>query len=141
MAGRVGGVVYAAALVVVVACGQASGAVVGYIGCCGCGLSLVFYAIVAQKHLYLCNSCSNLSTSKQHALTKRRQTMANLTFTKLAPFEDASDKAIKRVVNVHVNGYYEDTMIVSGYASDKEIVELYQQRLIDAEETKLAWGW
>lgn len=68
--------------------------------------------------------------------------MANVTFTKSAPFEDASDKkAIKRVVTVHVNGRYEDTMVVSGYASDKEIADLYQQRLIDAEETKLAWGW
>ncbi len=67
--------------------------------------------------------------------------MQNLTFTKSAPFEDASDKAIKRAVTVHVNGHYEDTMIVSGYASDKEIVDLYQQRLIDAEESKLAWGW
>ena len=67
--------------------------------------------------------------------------MANVTYTPSAPFEDASDKSIKRVITIHVNGHYEDTMVVSGYASDKEIADLYQQRLIDAEETKLAWGW
>ena len=67
--------------------------------------------------------------------------MANVTFTPSAHFEDASDKAIKRVITVHVNGRYEDTMIVSGYASNKEIADLYQQRLIDAEETKRSWGW
>jgi len=67
--------------------------------------------------------------------------MANVTFTQSAPFEDASDKEIKCVVTVHVNGRYEDTMVVSGYASDKEIADLYQQRLIDAEETKASWGW
>ena len=65
--------------------------------------------------------------------------MTNVTYTPSAPFEDA-DKEIKRIITVHVNGHYEDTMIVSGYASDKEIAALYQQRLIDAEETKLAWG-
>ena len=67
--------------------------------------------------------------------------MANVTFTQSAPFEDANDNEIKRVVTVHVNGHYEDTMVVSGYASDKEINDLYQQRLIDAEETKRSWGW
>ena len=67
--------------------------------------------------------------------------MPSVTYIQSAPFEDASDKAIKRVITVHVNGHYEDTMIVSGYASDKEIADLYQQRLIDAEETKQAWSW
>lgn len=67
--------------------------------------------------------------------------MANVTYTPSAPFEDASDKAIKRVITVHADGEYVDTMVVCGYASDKEIADLYQQRLIDAEETKLAWGW
>ena len=67
--------------------------------------------------------------------------MANVTYTPSAHFEDASDKAIKRVITVHADGEYVDTMVVSGYASDKEIADLYQQRLIDAEETKLAWGW
>lgn len=67
--------------------------------------------------------------------------MANVTYTPSAPFEDASDKAIKRVITVHEDGKYADTMVVCGYASDKEIADLYQQRLIDAEETKLAWGW
>ena len=49
MAGRVVCVVHATAPVVLVACGQASGAVVGCAGCCGCcnGVYLVFYAIVA----------------------------------------------------------------------------------------------
>jgi len=67
--------------------------------------------------------------------------MANVTYTSSAPFVDASDKAIKRVVTVRVNGNYEDTMVVSAFASDKEIADLYQQRLIDDEETKQAWGW
>ena len=67
--------------------------------------------------------------------------MENVTYTPSAPFEDASDKAVKRVITVHVNGRYEDTMVVSAYAGDKEISDLYHQRLIDAEETKLAWGW
>jgi serine protease inhibitor ecotin len=66
--------------------------------------------------------------------------MPNVTYTPSAPFEDAN-KAMKRVITVHVDGHYEDTMLVSAYASDKEIADLYQQRLIDAEETKLAWGW
>jgi hypothetical protein len=39
VAGRVIGVVYAVAFVVLVARGQASGAVVSCAGCCGCGLS------------------------------------------------------------------------------------------------------
>ena len=67
--------------------------------------------------------------------------MANVTYTPSAPFEDASDKAIKRVITVHADGEYVDTMVVCGYASDKEIADLYQQRLIDAEETKRSWGW
>lgn len=67
--------------------------------------------------------------------------MANVTYTPSAPFEDASDKSIKRVITVHADGEYVYTMVVSGDASDKEIADLYQQRLIDAEETKLAWGW
>jgi hypothetical protein len=66
--------------------------------------------------------------------------MPNVTYTPSAPFESAN-KVMKRVITVHVNGHYEDTMVVSAYASDKEIAELYQQRLIDAKEAKLAWGW
>lgn len=67
--------------------------------------------------------------------------MPHVTYTPSAPFEDASDKAIKRIITVFVNGRYEDTMVVSASASEKEISDLYHQRLIDAEETKRAWGW
>ena len=67
---------------------------------------------------------------------------ANVTYTSSAPFADASDKkAIKRWVIVHVNGNYEDTMVVDAFASPEAIAELYQQRLIEDEETKQAWGW
>ena len=75
------------------------------------------------------------------SLTHGDKIMANVTYTPSASFEDASDNKVKRIITVHVNGRYEDTMVVSEYASDKEIKDLYQQRLIDAEETKLAWGW
>jgi hypothetical protein len=67
--------------------------------------------------------------------------MPNVTYTPSEPFEDASDKVMKRVITVHANGHYEDTMVVSACATDKEIAELYQRRLITAEEAKQSWGW
>ena len=67
--------------------------------------------------------------------------MENVTYTSSAPFIDASDKAIKRVITVYVNGRYDDTMVVSADASEKEISDLYHQRSIDAEKTKASWGW
>ena len=42
--------------------------------------------------------------------------MANVTYTPSAPFEDASDNEVKCIITVHVNGRYEDTMVVSWYA-------------------------
>ena len=67
--------------------------------------------------------------------------MANVTYTSSEAFKDAIDKICKRVITVHVNGNYADTMVVSGYISDKEIDELYQRSLIDDEKTKQSWSW
>ena len=67
--------------------------------------------------------------------------MANVTFTHGARFQQATNEFDKKIVTAFVNGNYEDTMIMDASATDEDAMRLYNQRLIDAEETKLAWGW
>ena len=47
----------------------------------------------------------------------------------------------KKIVTVFVDGSYEDTMIMDVTATDGDAMRLYEQRMIEAEETKLARRW
>ena len=67
--------------------------------------------------------------------------MANVTFTHGATTHKNHLDESKKIVTAFVNGSYEDTMIMDASATDEDAMRLYNQRLIDAEETKQAWGW
>ena len=67
--------------------------------------------------------------------------MANVTFTHGTTTHKNHLNETKKIVTAFVNGNYEDTMIMDADATDEDAMSLYKQRLIDAEETKLAWGW
>ena len=67
--------------------------------------------------------------------------MANVTFTHGATTHRNHLDESKKIVTAFVNGSYEDTMIMDASATDEDAMRLYNQRLIDAEETKQAWGW
>ena len=67
--------------------------------------------------------------------------MANVTFTHGATTHKNHLGEAKKIVTAFVNGNYEDTMIMDASATDEDAMRLYNQRLIDAEEAKQAWGW
>ena len=67
--------------------------------------------------------------------------MTNVTFTHGARFQQAPNEFDKKIVTAFVNGNYEDTMVMDASATDEDAMRLYNQRLIEAEETKQAWGW
>ena len=67
--------------------------------------------------------------------------MANVTFTHGTTTHRNHLDESKKIVTAFVNGSYEDTMIMDASATDEDAMRLYNQRLIDAEETKQAWGW
>ena len=67
--------------------------------------------------------------------------MANVTFTHSTTTYKNHLEEVKKIITVFVDGSYEDDMIMCADATDEDAMRLYNQRLIDAEETKASWGW
>ena len=67
--------------------------------------------------------------------------MVNVTFAHGTTTHKNHPDESKKIVTAFVNGNYEDTMIMDASATDEDAMRLYNQRLIEAEETKQAWGW
>ena len=76
-----------------------------------------------------------------HTFTNGEKTMASVTFTHGTTTHKNPSGESQKIVTVFADGSYEDTMIMDASATDDDAMSLYRQRLIDAEETKLAWGW